>query len=168
MLLKVKRCSYLHLLIGASQESCEIGEARGTDLILQGKWWKLELDGNLEQASTNESGYLLGTNPMPGTGGGSLPNQFLKSLQLPVHSCRHRWNLLDLFHKELGFREVKQLVHSHIVESHRGGTQTLSLTLFPAFKPDASLSSLRFPKFQSWIICHIHEPFLQLLNWYFL
>ena len=80
MILKGKRCFYLHLLIGASQESCEIGEARGTDLILQGKWWKLELDGNLEQASTNESGYLLGTKAVPGTGGSTLMSQFLKSL----------------------------------------------------------------------------------------
>ena len=48
MLLKGKRSFYLHLLIGASQESCEIGEARGTDLILLKKWWRLKLEGNLE------------------------------------------------------------------------------------------------------------------------
>ena len=35
-----------------------------------------------------------------------------------------------------GLREVKQLVHSHIAESHSGGTQTLALTLSPAFETD--------------------------------
>ena len=62
-----------------------------------------------------------------------------------------------------GLREVKQLVHSHIAESRSGGTQTLALTLSPAFKTDALLWSLRFPKFQSLIICHIHLPFLHCL-----
>ena len=55
-----------------------------------------------EQPSTNESEHLLGSNPVPDTGGGTLPNLFLKSLQLLVHRCRHRWKLLDLFYKELG------------------------------------------------------------------
>lgn len=110
MLLKGKRCFYLHLLIGASQESCEIGEARGTDLTLLRKWWKSELEENLENNPVlMRAEYLLGSNPVPGTGGGTLPNLFLKSLQLLVHRCRHRWKLLDLFYKELGTQKLSNL-----------------------------------------------------------
>ena len=103
-----------------------------------------------EQPSTNESRYLLGTKPVPDTGGGTLMNQFLKSLQLPVHHCRHRWNLLGLFYREWGCREAKQLVQGHIAgKSWRWDSSPGSDSLFPAFKPEALLSSLRFPQIQS-------------------
>ena len=142
---------------------------RGTDLILLRKWWKSELEGNLEispvlmRANTCwaptlcqalvEAPYLIcflnpcsSSSTAVGTGG-------------TYWTCSTRnW----------GLREVKQLDHSHIAESRSCWSQTLALTLSPAFKPDALLWSLRFPKFQSLIICRIHVPFLQLFNWYFL
>ena len=141
----------------------------GIDLILLSKWWKSELEGNLENSpvlmrantcwaltlcqALVEAPYLIcffnpcsSSSTAVGTGG-------------TYWTCSTRnW----------GLREVKQLAHSPVAERANGGTQTLALTLFPAFKTDALLWSLRFPKFQSLIISHIHVPFLQLFNWYFL
>ena len=142
---------------------------RGTDLILLRKWWKSELEGNLEISpvlmrpntcwaptlcqALVEAPYLI-----------CFLNPYSSS-STAVGTGGTHWTCST---RNQGLREVNQLVHSPVAESPNGGTQTLALTLFPAFKTDALLWSLRFPRFQSLIISHIHVPFLQLFNWYFL
>ena len=122
MLLKGKRSFYLHLLIGASQESCEIGEARGTDLILLRKWWKSELEGNLKNSPVlMRANTCWALTLFQALGEAPYLICFLNPCSSSSTDVGTGGNYWTCSTRNWGLREVKQPVHSHIAESRRVG-----------------------------------------------
>ena len=112
-----------------------------------------------EQPSTNESEHLLGTNPVPGTGGGTLLIRFLNpcsSSSTDVITGGTYWTCST---RNWRLREVKQPVHSHIAESHRVGLKPWLWLCFLPLNLVLCCEVWSSPNFSHWLLAIFICPF---------